>query len=55
LLQGRPHVLPDDVKALAVPVLAHRLLLASDNADRSVAATVIAEVTRTVPAPLSGA
>jgi MoxR-like ATPase len=55
LLQGRPHVLPDDVKALAVPVLAHRLLLASDNADRSAAANVIAEVTRTVPAPLSGA
>ncbi|MCL2394901.1 MAG: MoxR family ATPase [Acidimicrobiaceae bacterium] len=27
LVQGRPHVLPDDVKALARPVLAHRLLL----------------------------
>lgn len=28
-LQGRDHALPDDVKALAVPVLAHRILLAS--------------------------
>ena len=26
-LQGRPFVIPDDVKAVAVPVLAHRLLL----------------------------
>jgi MoxR-like ATPase len=29
LLQGRSFVLPDDVKALAVPVLAHRLVLTS--------------------------
>ncbi|MDD9940237.1 MAG: MoxR family ATPase [Myxococcales bacterium] len=27
LLQGRPFALPDDVKALAVPVLAHRIVL----------------------------
>ena len=27
LVSGRPFVLPDDVKALAVPVLAHRLVL----------------------------
>jgi MoxR-like ATPase len=29
LLHGRSYVLPDDVKALAVPVLAHRLILTS--------------------------
>jgi len=29
LLQGRSYVLPDDVKALAVPVLAHRVILTS--------------------------
>ncbi len=29
LMEGRDHVLPDDVKSLAVPVLSHRLLLAS--------------------------
>jgi len=28
-MQGRDHALPDDVKALAVPVLAHRLVLES--------------------------
>jgi len=31
-LHGRAHVLPDDVKRLAVPVLAHRLLVARDAA-----------------------
>jgi MoxR-like ATPase len=25
-MHGRDHVLPDDVKALAVPVLAHRII-----------------------------
>src|SRR5437879_9374033 len=30
LLQNRDHVTPDDIKALAVPVLAHRLIFASD-------------------------
>ena len=29
LLHGRPYVIPDDVKRLAIPVLAHRLLLRS--------------------------
>jgi MoxR-like ATPase len=31
LLEGRGFVLPDDVKALAVPVLAHRLTLAAES------------------------
>ncbi len=30
-MAGRDHVLPDDIKALAVPVLAHRLLLRSQS------------------------
>ncbi|MCF8106804.1 MAG: MoxR family ATPase [Desulfohalobiaceae bacterium] len=30
LLQGRDYVLPDDVKALAIPVLAHRLILTEE-------------------------
>jgi MoxR-like ATPase len=29
-MQGRPHVLPDDVQSLVVPVLAHRLLPSAD-------------------------
>jgi MoxR-like ATPase len=55
LLQGRPHVLPDDIKALAVPVLAHRLTLASDDGDRSSAGRIVTEVIHAAPAPLSGA
>jgi MoxR-like ATPase len=55
LLQGRPHVLPDDIKSLAASVLAHRLVLAGDDGDRSAAGRVIAEVVQSIPAPLSGA
>jgi MoxR-like ATPase len=54
LLNGRAHVLPDDIKALAVPVLSHRLVLAADHGDRNAGATVVAEVVAGVPAPLSG-
>ncbi|HMD55837.1 MAG TPA: MoxR family ATPase [Solirubrobacteraceae bacterium] len=48
-LQGRDHVLPDDVQELAEPVLAHRLLLAptSVGAER---AEVVADALRRVPA-----
>jgi MoxR-like ATPase len=35
LLEGRDHALPDDVQALAQPVLAHRLLLAPESAGNS--------------------
>ena len=31
-LDGRDHVLPDDIKSLAIPVLAHRLLLTAEAA-----------------------
>ena len=30
MMQGRDHALPDDVQALAEPVLAHRLVLAPE-------------------------
>ena len=52
LLQGRSHVTPDDVKALAVPVLRHRILpnfkaeAEGVNADQ-----VIAMLVETVPVP----
>jgi MoxR-like ATPase len=29
-MAGRNHVLPDDVKALAIPILAHRISLSGD-------------------------
>lgn len=52
LLQGRNFVLPDDVKALAEPVLAHRLVLRAGNGsqDRS-GRTSIAEILEMVPVP----
>jgi len=52
LLQGRDHVWPDDVKSLAEPVLAHRLIvrLTDTSQDRSGRATV-EELLETVPVP----
>ena len=52
LLQGRDYVLPDDVKALAEPVLAHRLImhLGIQTQDKSGRA-IIAEVLEAVPVP----
>jgi MoxR-like ATPase len=51
-LSGRDHVLPDDVQALAAPVLAHRLLLTPDaTLARRGADQVVAELLATVPVP----
>jgi MoxR-like ATPase len=55
LLNGDPHVRPDDVKALAGPVLAHRLVLHAAEADGITAADVVADIVATTPVPLSGA
>ncbi len=54
-LDGRDHVLPDDVQQLAVPVLAHRLLLSTDAqiAGRT-PAQVVEELVRTVRVPPAG-
>ena len=52
IMQGRDYVIPDDIKALAEPVLAHRLILPSTDGvrDRS-GRTSIAEVFEKVPVP----
>ena len=51
-LAGRTFVLPDDVKALAVPVLAHRLVVDLDQGLRGATAEgVLDELLATVPAP----
>jgi MoxR-like ATPase len=51
-LTGRDHVLPDDVQALAAPVLAHRLLLTADAAlGRRSAEQVVANLLSVVPVP----
>ena len=49
-MRGRAHVLPDDIKALASPVLAHRCLLRPESALRGRTANyVIAEIIDSVP------
>jgi MoxR-like ATPase len=54
LLHGRDYVLPDDVKALAVPVLAHRVIgtgfgsdTSSDERER-----IIKEITERLEVPV---
>ena len=47
LFEGRDFVLPDDIKLLAVPVLAHRLGMRG----RGRAADMLNEVTSTLPIP----
>jgi MoxR-like ATPase len=49
MLQGRDHALPDDVQALAEPVLAHRLVLAPESS-RGAARDVIADAVSSVRA-----
>jgi MoxR-like ATPase len=49
-LAGRDHVLPDDVQTMAVPVLAHRLLLTPDAAlARKDTQRVVTDLLATVP------
>ena len=54
-LEGRDHVLPDDVQLLAGPVLAHRLLLTPDAllARRS-PVDIVAALVQRVPVPSAG-
>jgi MoxR-like ATPase len=50
LLNGRDHVLPDDVQELAVAVLGHRVLLSAEaHLDRRTAAAIVADVVARVP------
>ena len=52
LMQGRDYVVPDDIKALAESVLAHRLILPStDQAQGRSGRTIIAEILETVRVP----
>ncbi|UUZ97546.1 MoxR family ATPase [Paenibacillus sp. P25] len=53
LLSGRNYVIPDDVKALAVPVLAHRLLLApSAQLSERPAEAIVASLVAGTPVPV---
>ena len=51
LMEGRDYVVPEDIKALAVPVLAHRLILARSYAGGAQAQDLICGILDTVPVP----
>jgi MoxR-like ATPase len=54
-LDGRDYVVPDDVQALAVPVLAHRLLPAADAmVERRTPEHVVSALVRRLPLPRRG-
>jgi MoxR-like ATPase len=51
-LSGREYALPDDVQALAVPVLSHRLLpTAQAQLNRRTAEQIVLEIVQRVPVP----
>jgi MoxR-like ATPase len=51
-VDGRDYVVPDDVQALAVPVLSHRLLLTAEaQIARRTSAELVAEIVRSEPTP----
>ncbi len=52
-MSGRDHVLPDDVKRLAVPVFGHRIIAGFGSSSRS--SEIIGELLRTVPVPTEDA
>ena len=53
-IEGRDYVRPDDVKTLAQPVLAHRLLLSSNTRLRGrTADDVLDEILRDIPVPVA--
>ncbi len=54
LIEGRNHVIPDDIKALAEPVLAHRLIFTSDHltGSRQQSERLISILLQQVPVPL---
>lgn len=51
-LEGRDYVIPDDVKALAEPVLAHRLIAAGRGVDPSVGREIVARLLEQTPVPI---
>ncbi|WEV67777.1 AAA family ATPase [Bifidobacterium sp. ESL0769] len=52
---ARDYVLPDDVQDLAVPVLAHRIILNAETAFKGeTAEQVVAQIVESVPAPAMG-
>jgi MoxR-like ATPase len=51
-LEGRDYVLPDDLQALAVPVLAHRIIpTAESQLSRRTTDAIVADIVRRLPVP----
>jgi MoxR-like ATPase len=54
-LEGRDHVLPDDVQSIASPVLAHRIIPTGETQlARKTTADVLHDLMRRVPVPSAG-
>jgi MoxR-like ATPase len=52
-LAGRDYVLPDDIKALALPVMAHRLIVKSESQLRGRSAEqILNEIVGALPVPV---
>jgi len=53
-ISGRGYILPDDVKAVAVPVLSHRIIVKNRERFNSVThtQTIIADILDTIPSPV---
>lgn len=51
MVQGRDYVVPEDIKAVAVPVMAHRLCLSAESEGGRAARQVIREILETVELP----
>ena len=50
-LQGRTYVIPEDIKKLAIPVLAHRLVLEGSYSLRDAANTQMELILKNIPVP----
>ena len=51
-MRGRPYVVPDDIKGLAVPVMAHRLILKPEPRIRGVTGmSIVEQILAKVPVP----
>lgn len=51
MFDGRDHIIPEDIKEAAVPVLAHRLILPHGAAGDDAAAKIIRDILDSVPVP----
>jgi MoxR-like ATPase len=52
LVEGRDFAIPDDVQRLAVPVLAHRLVLRRSTGEAEARRQAVEELLESLPVPL---